>query len=70
MGPPAYPSKRQMDILTKCSNPQIITKQIEIKDGYALLDFNLNSNAVCYFELQSVEPQTDRGYRTERIQGA
>jgi xylan 1,4-beta-xylosidase len=70
MGSPAYPSKRQMNILTECSNPQIITKQIVVKDGLASLDINLNSNAICYFELQRIEPQTDRGFNTERIQGA
>jgi len=70
MGSPAYPSKRQMEILTECSNPQITTKQIEVKDGLASLDLHLTSNALCYFELERVEPQTDRGYCVGRVQGA
>jgi len=69
MGSPANPSKRQLRILREYSRPQITTKRIEVKDGLAAFDINLTSNALCYFELQRIVPETDRGFRKERIQG-
>ena len=61
MGSPAYPSKRQMDILSGCSCPRITTKRIDVKDGPAAFDIDLTSNALCFFELQRVEPELEGG---------
>jgi len=69
MGSPAYPSKKHLEILKECSRPQITTRRIEVTDGLAAFDIHLTSNALCYFELQRIEPETDRGYHTERIRG-
>jgi len=69
MGSPANLSKRQTEILIECANPQVTTKQIDVKDGKALIDLQMSSNAMIYFELQQVVPQADRGFCKERVQG-
>ena len=69
MGSPAYPTQRQLDILTECSRPRIATRRLEVTEGSVSLDIPLTSNALIFFELQRIEPETDRGFRPERIQG-
>nr|AGS52167.1 beta-xylosidase [uncultured bacterium contig00049] len=63
MGSPAYPSKRQLDILIESAQPQVATKQLVVKNAPASFDIHLTLNALVFFELQRIEPQTDRGYR-------
>lgn len=68
MGSPAYPSKRQLEILKDCARPRLTTERLEVRDGTATMDILLNANALCYFELERVIPETDRGFNPERIQ--
>ncbi|MCL2718248.1 MAG: xylan 1,4-beta-xylosidase [Lachnospiraceae bacterium] len=70
MGSPAYPSKQQIKLLRECAKPLITTKQSEVKDELFSTTLNLSANAVCYFELQKIVPQCDRGFRKERVPGA
>jgi xylan 1,4-beta-xylosidase len=69
MGSPAYPSKRQVEILTESSRPRIATSRLDVTEGSAGIDIALASNALVFFELQRIEPETDRGFHPERIQG-
>jgi len=69
MGSPAYPSQRQIDILTECSKPQVTTRRLDVTQGSASIDINLTPNALVFFELQRIEPETDRGFRPERVRG-
>jgi xylan 1,4-beta-xylosidase len=69
MGSPAYPTQRQLDILTECSRPRITTRQIEVTEDPIDLDILLTPNALIFFELQRIDPETDRGFHHERIQG-
>ncbi|MCL2084712.1 MAG: hypothetical protein FWH06_05600 [Oscillospiraceae bacterium] len=69
MGSPAYPSKRQTELLKECARPRITTKRFDVRDGDAEFEVLLTANAVCYFELQAITPETDRGFTQERIQG-
>ncbi|MCL2078261.1 MAG: xylan 1,4-beta-xylosidase [Oscillospiraceae bacterium] len=69
MGSPAYPSKRQTELLKECARPRITTKRLDVRDGDAEFEVLLTANAVCYFELQAITPETDRGFTQERIQG-
>ena len=70
MGAPATPTKNQLHLLKSCAQPQLKTKQAEITDGIFVLELNLSANAVCYFELNKIIPQNDRGFKPERIPGA
>jgi xylan 1,4-beta-xylosidase len=70
MGSPAYPTQRQLDILKECSRPQVTTRRLDVTEGSVNIDILLTSNALVFFELQRIEPETDRGFRPERIQGS
>ena len=70
MGAPSNPSLAQLDLLRETARPFITTRQIEVSDGKISLDFTLGANAICYFDLQSITPQTDRGFHPDRIPGA
>jgi xylan 1,4-beta-xylosidase len=67
MGCPAYPDKDQIGLLIESARPVISTKRIEVKKGEADIEINLTSNAVIYFELQKIKPETDRGFRAEEF---
>lgn len=69
MGSPANPSARQLELLIECAKPQVATKQLSVAGGAAGFELNLSPNAVCFFELERVVPETDRGFRRERISG-
>jgi len=68
MGSPAYPTQRQLDLLRECSRPQIVTRRVDAAQGSAGIDITLTPNALVYFELERIEPETDRGFSVERIQ--
>lgn len=70
MGSPAYPSKNQLELLRECSCPQIRTDRFIVTDKAADIEISLSANALCYFELKRIYPETDRGYHPERIRGA
>jgi len=62
MGSPAYPTKKQLELLRDCSTPQITTKRIDVADNSACIDIVLAPNALIFFELERIEPETDRGF--------
>ncbi|MBB2183616.1 xylan 1,4-beta-xylosidase [Lachnospiraceae bacterium MD1] len=70
MGSPAYPSAEQIKLLQECSRPQVRTMRKKITENTLSLDLTLSPNALCYFSIQHIEPETDRGYQPERIRGA
>jgi len=70
MGSPSNPSQAQLELLRETAVPTIATAQENIVDGKIAITLNLNANAVCYFELQRITPQTDRGYKPNLIPGA
>jgi xylan 1,4-beta-xylosidase len=69
MGSPAYPSKEQLALLKECARPQVSTDRFEVTDGIKNLNYTLSANALCYFEIQRIYPEADRGYQPERIRG-
>nr|AUW36663.1 xylosidase/arabinosidase [uncultured bacterium] len=69
MGSPSYPDKKQLDILIESARPAIATKRLDVKNGNADIDIHLTTNAVVYFELRHIKPETDRGFHAERISG-
>jgi xylan 1,4-beta-xylosidase len=69
MGSPAYPSEKQLKLLRECALPLTTTERKSITNGQLELDLSLSANAVCYFEITRIEPETDRGFIAERIRG-
>jgi xylan 1,4-beta-xylosidase len=70
MGSPAYPTEEQLRLLRECAQPFVTTKRKSVKGRHFELDLSLSANAICYFEIRRVEPETDRGFVPERIRGA
>ncbi|MDR0220363.1 MAG: xylan 1,4-beta-xylosidase [Lachnospiraceae bacterium] len=70
MGAPACPTARQLALLKECARPRVATQRLEIEEGLATVALTLMKSALCFFELASVSPEEDRGYRPERIPGA
>jgi xylan 1,4-beta-xylosidase len=70
MGSPAYPSEEQLAFLRECGQPRIKTDRISVTNELLELDLTLSANALCYFEIKKVVPETDRGFIAERIRGA
>lgn len=70
MGSPSNPSKEQIELLKECARPLIKTKRFAVTGKRMDFEILLSSNAVCYFEIQRIYPQTDRGFQSERIKGA
>ena len=70
MGSPSNPAKDQLELIRECARPLIRTKRFEVTGNVADLQIPLSSNSVCYFEIQRIYPQVDRGYHPERIRGA
>ena len=69
MGSPAYPTEEQLSLLRECAQPQTSTGRITITDGTYNLELPLSANALCYFNIKRIKPETDRGFNTERIRG-
>lgn len=69
LGSPNNPSGEQLELIRSCSLPQTATRRIEVSDGNAGLEFTLSRNALLYFELRKINPQVDRGFMADRIQG-
>lgn len=69
LGSPANPTKDQIELLRACAYPEIRTQKYEVREGKLELEIVLTTNALCYFEIQRIFPQTDRGYQVERIKG-
>jgi len=67
MGSPAYPAQEQLELLKECSRPQITTRRLDVTKGSVNIDIALTPNALIFFELQRIEPETDRGFHPERI---
>jgi len=70
MGSPAYPMEEQLVLLRECAQPRISTNRFSVTDGTLNFSLPLSANALCYFEINRVYPETDRGYEPERIRGA
>lgn len=70
MGSPANLRKEQTELLLEYARPQVEIKRLTVTDGEANFKITLSSNAVCYFELQHLSPNKDRGFCPERIRGA
>lgn len=71
MGSPANPSKQQLELLKECALPRTDTKRLTVSsDAGAEINISLSANALCYFEVKRVYPETDRGFQPERIRGA
>lgn len=70
LGSPNHPSKDQLDLIRSCSFPRTMTERTRPEKGNIRLSLQLSRNALLYFKLQKIHPQTDRGFMPERIQGA
>lgn len=70
IGSPTNPSKEQVELMKTCASPLTRTDRLSITDGKVSFDFELKRNALLYWKLEPITPQTDRGYRPERVQGA
>lgn len=70
LGSPSSPDKKQLDLIKECARPRITTERVKIDGNRLDLVLELSSNALCYFELQRINPETDRGFRPELIRGA
>ena len=67
LGSPAYPSKSQLELIKECAHPRITTERFKVTENRLKLVLELSSNALCYFELQQIHPETDRGLQPELI---
>jgi len=70
MGSPAYPTEGQLVLLRECAQPRTTTDRLTVTDGVLNLNMPLSANALCYFEIKRVYPETDRGFVSGRIRGA
>jgi xylan 1,4-beta-xylosidase len=70
MGSPAYLKEEQKELLLECAKPLVNIDRLRVTDNVAKLEIPLSSNALCSFEIQRIYPNTDRGFRPERIRGA
>jgi xylan 1,4-beta-xylosidase len=69
MGSPSQPAQKQLEILRECSLPRTETRRLEVTNKSASIDITLTPNALVFFELQRIKQETDRGFRSERVQG-
>jgi len=78
MGSPANPNEEQLALLRECALPQTTTERIAVTESAAKLQpqgklnfkIPLSANALVYFEIKRIIPETDRGFQAERIRGA
>lgn len=69
LGSPSNPSREQLELIRSCSLPQTSTRRIDVSDISTSIEFTLSRNALLYFELRKVNPQVDRGFMADRVQG-
>jgi len=70
MGSPSYPSEDQLILLRECAQPKTATDRLTVTNGTLDMEIPLSANALCFFEIRQIEPETDRGFIPERIRGA
>lgn len=70
LGAPANPTKSQQELIKESARPLITTERLKVIGNKLYLSLELSSNAICYFELQRIYPENDRGFVPERIRGA
>jgi xylan 1,4-beta-xylosidase len=70
MGSPANLKKEQKELLLECAKPLVKSERLSVTDSTAVVDITLSSNALYSFEIQRIYPETDRGFKPERIRGA
>lgn len=63
MGEPQFLSNEQIKLLKNHALPYVMTKRMDAVDSHVNVDFSLLPNAVMWFELKKIVPQSDRGYR-------
>ncbi len=70
MGSPANLKKEQTELLLECAKPLVKIERLSVTDGNLKFEIPLSSNALCSFEIQRINPETDRGFHPYRIRGA
>jgi len=70
MGSPAYPTEDQIALLRECAQPEVTTRRLSVSDGQLKMNILLRENAVYFFEIKKINPETDRGFYVERVPGA
>ncbi|MGF7142100.1 xylan 1,4-beta-xylosidase [Anaerotaenia torta] len=70
LGSPSNPDKEQYDLIKESARPQVSMERFTVADNPLSIEISLSSNAVCYFELRKIIPETDRGFDRKRIRGA
>ena len=69
IGEPSSLSERQIELLRSCDSPFVKAERCMVSDGKAELKLRLKKNALVYFELTMLEPDSDRGYDYCRAEG-
>jgi xylan 1,4-beta-xylosidase len=70
MGSPANLKPEQKELLLECAKPLVKVERWSVTENVASVNISLSSNAVYSFEIQRIYPETDRGFKAERIRGA
>ncbi len=67
MGEPSHLTAQEQEILLASSHPAVSSETMKAIGGKLELTFDLDENAVVYFELKPVKRSSDRGYSYERV---
>ncbi|MBP1754116.1 MAG: Beta-xylosidase [Firmicutes bacterium] len=70
LGSPANLSKEQLELLRLSDQPMIRTDKRTVNDNTLKINLTLSRNALLYFKLLPIKPSVDRGYQSNRVQGA
>jgi len=67
IGEPANLTKEQQELLVGAAKPYTLSSRKNPINGKVEFSFELEENAVLYFEFKEVKPTPDRGYSYERV---
>ncbi|MCL2179560.1 MAG: hypothetical protein FWB83_00385 [Treponema sp.] len=70
IGSPPYPGESQLKLLRETAQPRTATQRFQVTDKTLNINITLSANALIYFEIKKINPQTDRGFDPERVRGA
>jgi len=70
LGSPANLSKEQLELLRLSDQPMIRTDKRTVNDNTLKINLTLSRNALLYFKFLPIKPSVDRGYQSNRVQGA
>ncbi len=70
LGSPSNPDKEQYELIKENARPQVSIERFTVINNSLSLEISLSSNAVCYFEIREIIPETDRGFDRNRVRGA